>query len=70
MDEKKFQFKIGSILIDLNENFQMKPSELKTYFWVKSYDKKKTTENFRNFYDAEKLQITNCDRTILKLVKL
>ena len=44
---------MGLTLIDLNEIFPMKPSESKISLSVDSYDKK-TAENFRNFYDAEK----------------
>ena len=60
--------------MDLNEIFPIRPSELKIFLSVKSYDKK-TAEKYRNFYDAEKLitckiskiSIPNFNSTFLRL---
>ena len=54
MNTKLFlKFKIKLILIDLNQIFPMKPLGFQNVLSVKSYDKK-TPENFRNSYVAEK----------------
>ena len=57
-----FEYKIGLILINLNQTFPMKPSEFKISILVESYDEK-TAENYRNRYVAEK-------RIVSKLSKI
>ena len=56
------EFKIGLILIDQNQFFSMKPSNMKYIFSFKTYDKK-TVEKCRNGYVAE-------NRIVFKLYKL
>ena len=52
-DKLFFEFDIGYILIELNQIFPMKPSELKISLSVESYDEK-PDENEQNCYVAEK----------------
>ena len=75
IDEKIcLKFKIGSILIDMIQIFPIKLSESEISFSVER-DDKKTAENYRNCYVAEKrivtklskISISNLDRTILEL---
>ena len=58
MDSKiLFLFKIGLILIDLKKIFPVKQSEFKISKSVESYNKK-TAENYRNCYVAEKHKVS------------
>ena len=64
MDTKiYFKYKIGLILIHLNHIFPMKTSKFEISLLVESYDKKKSAENCRNGYVAEK-------RLVFKLLKI